>query len=714
MLRAAVILGLFVVGFPRTTAAELLVFSDRLGSNYQNMHTPALFADLLIILLVSVPVAFLCLRLKLPLLVGLMLSGIAIGPYGLGWVHEIEAIEVLAEIGVMLLLFTIGLEFSLRRLREMKTLVLVGGGLQVLVTVGVTAAISILFGRGTGQAVFFGFLVALSSTAIVLKSYVERNEVDAPHGRAAVGILLFQDISIVLMLLLVPILGGDDVVSATKIILDLGGSLLALLALVLAAWFLLPKFLKQIAHLRSPEAFLLTVVLLCLGMSWVTSHFGLSLALGSFIAGMVLADSDYSHQVTAEILPFRDVFNSVFFVSIGMLLSVTALVQNLGYVIVLVVGLIILKALIVWAIIRTLGFPQRIATMAALGLAQIGEFSFVLARAGQSANLLPENDYQAFLAASIISMIATPFLINLSPRIGYFVQNVFKDRSDADMESAEEVHMTSSGGLQQHVIIVGYGLNGRNLARVLRTVGVPYVILELNAEVVRRAKEKGEKINFGDATRREVLLHAGIERAWAMVLAMSDASAARRTVDQAHRINQKLHIIVRTRYVAEITELFELGADEVIPEEFETSIEIFSRVLHRYGTSRQVIESQIERIRRQGYEMLRSPALPPQIDRAPDLGVALDSASTETVTLSNDSPVVGRSLGDLDLRGQSGATVIAIVRDGQTKISPGANYVLATGDTVVLLGTPEKLDRAKAIFRPDEAPSEAAIGGFNP
>lgn len=678
------------------------------------MHTPQLFGDLLIILLVSVPVAFICLRLKLPLLVGLILSGIAIGPYGLGWVREVQAIEVLAEIGVMLLLFTIGLEFSLSRLREMKTLVLVGGGLQVALTVGITAAIAISLGRGAGQAVFFGFLIALSSTAIVLKSYVERNEVDAPHGRAAVGILLFQDISIVLMLLLVPILGGDDVVSTTRIIIDLGGSLLALIVLVLAAWFLLPKFLKQVAHLRSPEAFLLTIVLVCLGMSWVTSHFGLSLALGAFIAGMVLADSDYSHQVTAEILPFRDVFNSLFFVSIGMLLSFTALVQNLGLVVALVIGLIVVKAVIVWAIIRILGFPQRIATMAALGLAQVGEFSFVLARAGQGANLLPDNDYQSFLAASIISMIATPFLIALAPRIGYFIQGVFKDGSAVDLEDAEaDIHMTSSGGLQQHVIIVGYGLNGRNLARVLRAVGVPYVILELNAEVVRQAKAKGEKINFGDSTRREVLLHAGIEKAWSLVLAMSDASAARRTVDQAHRLNNKLHIIVRTRYVAEITELFELGANEVIPEEFETSIEIFSRVLHRYGISRNVIESQIERIRRQGYEMLRSPALPPA-EKTADVGIALDAASTDTVVLDENSPVVGRTLGELDLRSESGATVIAVVRDGQTKISPGANYSLEVGDTVVLLGSPGKLDRAKMIFLPEEPAPEAPIGGFNP
>ena len=678
------------------------------------MHTPQLFGDLLIILLVAVPVAYFCLRLKLPLLVGLILSGIAIGPYGLGWIREVEAIEVLAEIGVMLLLFTIGLEFSVRRLREMKKLVLLGGGLQVLLTVGSSALIAILLGRSSGQAIFFGFLIALSSTAIVLKSYAERNEVDAPHGRAAIGILLFQDISIVLMLLLIPILGGDDIVSTTKILLDLGRSLLALILLILFAWLIVPRFLKLVAQIRSPEAFLLTVVLVCLGMSWVTSHFGLSLALGAFIAGMVLADSDYSHQANAEILPFRDVFNSLFFVSIGMLLSITALIQNLASVAGLIIGLILLKALIVVAIIRFLGMPYRIAIMTGLALAQVGEFSFVLARAGQAANLLPEHDYQRFLAASVISMIATPFLISFAPRIGYFAQRFLKDGGPDEVEDAEEeIHMTSSGGLQQHVIIVGYGLNGRNLARVLRTVGVPYVILELDAEVVRRAKAKGEKINFGDTTRREVLIHAGVERAWALVLAMSDAPAARHTVVQARRLSKDIHIIVRTKYVAEITDLFDLGANEVIPEEFETSIEIFARVLHRYGFARSVIESQIERIRRQGYEMLRSPAMPP-LERTPNIDIALDAASTDTLLIDVRSAVLGRSLGDLDLRGVSGATVIAVVRDGETKLSPGAKFSLAAGDTVVLLGSVEQLDRARAIFHPDESATEAAIGGFNP
>jgi monovalent cation:H+ antiporter-2, CPA2 family len=673
------------------------------------MHTPQLFADLLVILLASVPVAYLCLRLRIPLVVGLMLTGIAIGPFGLGLIPDIAGIETLAEIGVMLLLFSIGLEFSLARLREMKRLVLLGGGLQVGLTIGVVTVAGYLLGRGLEQAVFFGFLVALSSTAIVLKSYVDRNEIDSPHGRSGVGILLFQDISIVFMLLMIPILGGQGGGSASAVIVNLGGSLLMLVVIIIGAWFFIPKLLGKIVQLRSPEVFLLTVVLLCLGMSWVTSHFGLSLALGAFIAGMVLADSEYSHQVTAEVLPFRDVFNSIFFVSMGLLLSVSALLSNIGTVIVIFAGLIGLKAVIIWAIVRSLGSPQRVAAMVALGLAQIGEFSFVLARAGQGSGLLPENDYQIFLAASILSMIATPFMINAAPQFGLFVQSLLHDGSVRGIENIEEdIHLTSSGGLEQHVIIVGYGLNGRNLARVLRSIAVPYTILDVNPEEVRGAKAKGEKINFGDATRREVLVHARIESAWVLVLAMSDPMATRRAVALARRLNEKVHIIVRTRYTAEITELLRLGADEVIPEEFETSIEIFSRVLYRFGVPQDSIEEQINRIRIQGYEMLRSTSVP--APAMANLNEALQQAITETVILAPENPVVGKTLGELDLRNRTGATVVAVIRSDKTKIAPGAGYVFRENDTVVLSGASPKLKAAKNILLGNAVSEETVVG----
>ncbi|QQS32703.1 MAG: cation:proton antiporter [Acidobacteriota bacterium] len=672
------------------------------------MHTPQLFTDLLIILLASVPVAFICVRLKLPLIAGFMVAGMAIGPYGLGLIKDTSAIEVLAEIGVMLLLFTIGLEFSPTRLKEMRRNVLIGGGLQVTITIAAVTLIAFLLGRAWNQALFFGFLIALSSTAIVLKSYVERNEVDSPHGRVSIGILIFQDLSILVMLLLIPLIGNAGEMTLAEALKQLAISVVAMAAIVVASWFLIQPLLSKIVSLRSPEVFLLTVVFLLMAFSWATSHFGMSLALGAFIAGVVIANSDYSHQSETEVLPFRDVFNSIFFVSIGLLLSLATLFENIGFVAVLVVTLMMMKALIVWMVVRILGNPQRVAVVAALGLAQIGEFSFVLAKAGQGAGLLPDADYQSFLAASVISMLATPFLIAWAPNIGFAMQKVLSDGSRGEIENCEDdIHMTSSGGLTQHVIIVGYGLNGRNLARVLRTVGVPYTILDLQADVVKKAKADGEKINFGDATRRDVLIHAGIDTAWVLVLALSDPPAARRAVTQARQCNPNVHIIVRTRYTSEITELTGLGANEVIPEEFETSIEIFARVLHRFGMPRPTIEDQIARVRRQKYQMLRSPSIPQPA--AASLETVLQQLVTETVRVEAGSPVVGKSLGVLDLRGKTGATVLAVVHEDDTNVSPGANYTLCEGDTLLISGSAAKIEKAIEMIRPD-----GDIGGFNP
>lgn len=672
------------------------------------MHTPQLFTDLLIILLASVPVAFLCVRLKLPLIAGFMVAGMAIGPYGLGLIKDTSAIEVLAEIGVMLLLFTIGLEFSPARLKEMRRNVLIGGGLQVSITIAAVTLVAFILGRPWNQALFFGFLIALSSTAIVLKSYVERNEVDSPHGRVSIGILIFQDLSILVMLLLIPLIGTAGDMTLAEALKQLAMSVIAMAAIVVVSWFLIPPLLSRIVSLRSPEVFLLTVVFLLLAFSWVTSHLGMSLALGAFIAGVVIANSDYSHQSETEVLPFRDVFNGIFFVSIGLLLSLATLFENIGFVAVLVVSLMLLKAAVVWLVVRILGNPQRVAVVAALGLAQIGEFSFVLAKAGQGAGLLPDADYQSFLAASVISMLATPFLIAWAPNIGFAMQRFLSDGARGELENCEDdIHLTSSGGLSQHVIIVGYGLNGRNLARVLRTVGVPYTILDLQADVVKKAKAEGEKINFGDATRRDVLIHAGIDRAWVLVLALSDPPAARRAVRQARQCNPNLHIIVRTRYTSEITELTGLGANEVIPEEFETSIEIFARVLHRYGLPRPTIEEQIARVRRRKYQMLRSPSIP---DAAPGkLDTVLQQLVTETARVDPNSPVIGKSLGELDLRGKTGATVLAVVHQDKTNVSPGANYILCEGDTLLLSGSAAKIEKAIEMIRPN-----ADIGGFNP
>src|SRR5687768_16221009 len=653
-------------------------------------HSLPLLEDLLVLLLASVPIAFIFHRLRLPTIVGFMITGIVIGPHALGLIKDVQAIEVLSEIGVALLLFTIGLEFSLRRMLEMKRLVLLGGGLQVILTTLLVTGIANLLGRPLHEAVFFGFLFTLSSTAIVVKSYVDRAEVDAPHGRAGVGILLFQDLSIVPMMLMIPILSGREGTSATRVALTLGIAVAAIAIIIFAARTIVPYLLYHIVRLRSPEVFIISVVLMSLGTSWLTLQAGMSLALGAFIAGIVLSESEYSHQIVADILPFRDVFNSLFFISIGMLLSVSALAIDVFTVLAWVAALTLGKALLVLAVMRLLRYSLRVATMTALGLAQVGEFSFILAKAGLPQGLLSESDYQRFLAASILSMIATPFLIKAAPRIGYALQSLFAPGSlfEPTVTGFDPQELEMRG----HVIIVGYGLNGRNLAKVLRSTGVPYLVMELNAEAVREARDAGELIVYGDATRKEVLHHIRLEHARILVLAISDPIASRHTVSLTREMNPDIHIIVRTRYMSEISDLRELGADEVIPEEFETSIEIFSRVLREYGIARDVIQRQVAAIRNEGYQMLRTPSLP-SVDMS-EIAEALKSASTETLFVEADSMAIGKTIGELKLRKKTGVTIIAITHEGRTEINPGPETTIQAEDVLVLLGGTEQIDLA--------------------
>ncbi len=653
-------------------------------------HDLHLLQELLILLVASVPMAFICARLRLPTIVGFMLTGVLIGPYGLRLITDVPAIEALAEIGVVLLLFTIGLEFSLRRILQMKRLVFLGGGLQVAVTTLAVIGLAYAVNRPVNQAIFFGFLFALSSTAIVLKSYVDRAETDAPHARAGIGILLFQDLCVVLMMMMVPVLGGKEGSSPVAVATTLVTAFVAIAVILLTARKIVPFVLHHVVRMRSSEVFVIFVVVVSLGTSWVTSQFGLSLALGAFIAGLVLSESEYSHQIVADVLPFRDVFNSVFFVSIGMLLSVSFLLSNIVTVLALVSALIVIKALIILLILRPLGNSLRISTMAAVGLAQIGEFSFILAKAGVIEGLLSDSDYQIFLAAAIISMLSTPFLIKAAPRIGYSLQAMLSP--DSLLEPSMIGYDPRKNELKGHVVIIGYGLNGRNVSTVLRRNNIAYVVLDLNADTVRKMAAEGEPMLYGDSTRKEVLHRLNLECARVLVVAISDPIATRHTVAQAREINSHLHIIVRTRYMSELSDLYKLGANQVIPEEFETSIEIFSRVLEEYGLARNTIHREVEQVRREGYQILRAPAAP--LLEVGTVADALGVASTDTLFIESNSPAVGKTIGELNLRKETGATVITAIRSGKTEINPGPDYKFEPDDIIVLLGNPESIEKA--------------------
>jgi CPA2 family monovalent cation:H+ antiporter-2 len=495
-------------------------------------------------------------------------------------------------------------------------------------------------------------------------------------------------------MLFVPILSGREGSSLSNIAIRIGTAGAVIAAIIVTARTIVPRLLFHIVRLRSSEVFILFVVLISFGTAWLTSQFGLSMALGAFVAGVVLSESEYSHQIVSDFIPFRDVFNSIFFISIGMLLSLGFLVTHFPTVLMWLGALLLGKALIVLAVARILGLSFRIAVMAGLALCQVGEFSFILAKVGVDQGLLAGDDYQSFLASSILSMIGTPFLISIAPRVSLALQKklswLVKAEGATENTGLGEEHLTG------HTIIIGYGNNGRNLARVLYRVGIPFIVLELNADTVQTARAQGIRIAYADAVRREVLIHFGVERARVMEIGISDPVATRHVVALAHEINPELEIIVRTRYLSQVPDLKMLGASQVVPEEFETSIEIFARVLRTYEVSRNVIAREVDAIRSENYQMLRESSFPlAELDK---IAEAFAASSTETVFVSAQSPAVGKTLKNLDLRSQTGVTVTAAVRNGDTEINLGPEFTVQADDILVLLGRPEQLEKAVAVI----------------
>jgi monovalent cation:H+ antiporter-2, CPA2 family len=658
--------------------------------------------NLLLIYTVSIAVVFLFHQFRLPSIAGFLVAGALIGPHGLNVISDIETVQVLAEIGIVLLLFTIGIEFSLKHLASLRRILLIAAPIQVGGVIAIALTGGLLAGLPAPQAIFWGFLLSLSSTAIVLKALAASGDSDSPHGRATIGILVFQDLAVVPMILLTPILASPSDGALGSVLLTLGKAILVVGCIVAGAWFAVPKLLEHIVRSRSRELFLLTIIVMCLGIAWLTSLGGLSLALGAFIAGLVISESEYSHQAIAEVLPFRDSFNSLFFVSIGILMDWRILLEYPIVVIGLLVFVLLVKFLTGAAAVLAVSMPPRSAVMTGIALAQVGEFSFILAQVGQDDKLLSGVPYQIFLAVSVCSMIITPFLMQLSPHIGRRVEALqrirhwFPGQTTAHVLETEGRHLR----IKDHVIIVGYGLNGRNLARVLGETEVPYIALDLDGDTVRREAAHGLPLYYGDATNPNVLRHVKIEDARVLVIAISDPFMARRAVQVARSLNSKIHIVVRTRYLRELEELHQLGADDVVPEEFETSIEIFALVLRTYNMPQDFVMRKAEQVRREGYALLRRSELP---ELAHHLrGGTLADVEVETCRIEEHSPAVGKTLLQLALRPKTGASIIALTRGGVTESNPSEKTKLFAGDIVVLLGSRDELQRAMGFILANE------------
>jgi CPA2 family monovalent cation:H+ antiporter-2 len=563
-----------------------------------------LLSDIVIIFSLSIVVIFIFHRLRLPAILGFLLTGVIAGPHGLGLIKAVHEVETLAEVGVVLLLFAIGMEFSLRDLMRIKRIVIIGGSLQVALTILAFTGISFSAGYEMGAAIFIGFLVALSSTAIVLRLLQERAEVTSPHGRISLGILIFQDIIIVPMMLFTPILAGAAGSPGGSIAVLLAKGIGLIILVIAGARWIVPAILYQITRTRSRELFLLSMVVMCFGVAWLTYMAGLSLALGAFLAGLIISESEYSNEAISNVIPFRDVFTSFFFISVGMLLNVGYLSGNPLTVILVALCVMFLKSAIAWLVAVLLGFPLRTTILAALAICQVGEFSFILSKVGEEQGLLTGDTYQLFLAVSVMSMALTPFVISLSPRLAEAVSRLpVPEILKGGLLPIEDAVTTAK---KDHLIIVGFGLNGRNLTRAAKMAGIPYVIIEMNPETIVTEKAGGQPIFYGDATHQAVLEHASIKDARILVIAINDPPAARRITELARKLHPDLCVIVRTRFISEMKPLYDIGASEVIPEEFETGVEIFTRVLNKYLVPRDEIEKFISEVRADGYEVLRT------------------------------------------------------------------------------------------------------------
>lgn len=626
-----------------------------------------ILTDLVILLAVACAGMLLGRVARIPPMVAYLVAGVLAGPALLSVIGHSAAIEQIADLGVALLLFGIGIEFSLERLRKNLTRIVFTGLAQVLLTIVVAVAIFVWLGRPWAASIVVGCLVSLSSTAVVFKLYQDKGELQAPHGQAAAGVLLFQDLALLPMMLVLPVLDTptDGALVASVFAFVRAG--LAVAVILVLARALFPRLLRMVAKANTPELFPPVAVFIAFGTALCASYAGLSLPIGAFLAGLSLSGSTYAYQVFAEILPLRDAFVAVFFTSVGMLFDAGVLFTEPGLVLAMIAA-VALKGLICAAVIGLAWRSARLGVLAGFALAQIGEFSFVLSREAVALGLLPGPLEQAFLGAAVFSMAATPFLIPIAER--------YAGREDTEPQVA--------GEMSEHVLIVGYGGTGQSIGRVLKETGIASLALDTSPDRVRDAKREGQRILFGDGSRRAILQAAAVAKCRAAVVAVGDPAGTRRIVARLRQLNPDMRIIVRAKRVDEIEELERLGANEVVPAEFEASIEMFVRLLTHLGVPRHVSRLQEGIIRLGRYSAMRGSGVSAEL--LPEIEGLIRGGILETAEVMEGSRACGKSLAELDLRGETGASILTMVREERPMTNPDGATRLQAGDLVVIYG----------------------------
>jgi CPA2 family monovalent cation:H+ antiporter-2 len=650
-------------------------------------------ADVAVILVAAMFGGLLAHRMGQPLLIGYILAGVLVGPYT-GGIHivNLHDIELLAEIGVALLLFALGLEFSLKELQPVRTIAMFGAPLQMLLTIAFGYGIGrYLFDWQWDQAIWFGALISLSSTMVILKTLMSRGVLGTLASRVMIGMLIVQDLAIVPMLILLPTL--NDIANSFPL---LGWALLKAILFIAAMIFIgtrvMPRLLKLVASWESRELFLLSVVAVGVGVGYATYLVGLSFAFGAFVAGMVLSESDYSHQALSDVIPLRDIFGLLFFVSVGMLFNPVFLLENIGMVAVTVVLVIIGKALIFGIIARVFGYVNAAPLIIGLGLFQIGEFSFVLAKVGLSTNSISEELYSLILTTAVVTMVLTPLFSRLAvPLYGLWRRYLPREPISTFNLPTEE--------LRDHVVVVGYGRVGQAATQVMQRVGLQHIIIELNHRILEHCKADGCPVIYGDATSEIMLEAAGVQRARLVLLTLPDEVGASLVVHHIRKLNPQVHIVARAVHLEQVNELRNLGVYEAVQPEFEAGLEMMRQVLVHYKISTPDIHRFSDAVRSEMYAPLCFvEGAGKSMEILHDIRWAKEALEIEWLTIPASGIAVGQTIGSLEVRRRTGASIVAVLRGEDLIINPGANHTFTAGERLAILGRGEQREALCTII----------------
>lgn len=659
-----------------------------------------LIVDLVTVLAAATAGGLLAALLRQPALLGYLVGGIVIGPAGLGLIKEVIQVETLAQFGVAFLLFALGVEFSLAELKKVQWISLGGGGLQIVLTILITALLSLGMGWVTtpAQGVFLGSVLSLSSTAVVLKCLMERNETETAHGQVMLGILVVQDLALGLMLAVLPALDKPPEEIGLAVGWAIGQiGLFAAGAVIVGVW-LIPPLLRFLARTESRELFLLGVVALCLGIALLTEYLGLSIEMGAFVAGLMIAEVEYSDQTLAYVEPLRDIFASLFFAAIGMLIDPVFLWNNLELILELVALVIVGKLLIIAPLVKVFGYSLKTALLVGFGLAQIGEFSFVLASAGQGLGLVSRRVYLLTLGTTAVTLVVTPFLLGLIPKLFIWAESFPWLNHLLESQPQESEDAMETAQINNHIVICGYGGIGRNIVQMLQVHDYPILVIDQAESAIQQLREARIPYLYGNAASLQVLEKAGVNRAQGMAIALPDPMSSRLCLKRALEFAPDLDVIVRAPQEKDIELLYQLGAREVVQPEFEASLEVSSHIMVGMGLSEAMIQQEVAQIRSSHYQNLQPQRSAYAVSR--ELKTAAQDLNSKWYALPTDSPLIGMTLAQTDLRHLTGVTLMAIKRrEGKELDYPDSDTLLETGDRLLVVGEPEEISALKDLAK---------------